>query len=669
MRFFVFCCFACNSESNDADSSTPTKTTIETNSRMFDVFVHSNQEPIEGAIVQQPGTEREWVTDEQGKVQIMVDDEIIGEIAISAWADGYHIRGDTLSMDGDHSVDVELEAIPSEDNVGYRFQHPGTPDINENTNYCSHCHVTINDGWYGSVHQTSASNPKLWNLYLGSTEHTQDTCSGTFVDGTCYIEEGVLPSLNNCVQENCAVADIEESGHCSNCHAPGINGEVGDNDLRLTTGIAYDYGVHCDVCHKINAVDVEHEIPGVGGMLQLLRPNFSGMPFDGTRDLHFGPYKDVLNARMNASYRDFFRKPTICAGCHEYNQNIKNELYDEQKWSDGIMPVYSTYSELIQSSLGDGITCQSCHMPPASHVGNSVDLGNILDLEPDSATGWYRPAGQVRHHTFVGPRSDNSQLLKLAASVQQDIQWVGEELHVQVQVQNIGAGHAIPTGVPLRSLILRVEVNCDDEKIWPSSGDIVDEIGGYIEKQDLSSSTDIQFTDPKIGQYVVILQRTEQAYDYNGFAPFGADLDIEQRGWFQVRVQSRHLIVDVVDDEMLSLEPPLPTNLEGVAYLVDVSQGSYVGEAGAAFARVLVDEQNRPQVPSFLATDIQRDNRILPTKSWNSNHVFVANCTKPTVTTTLWHRNVPQWLAIQRGWEMDDQIMVQQITDVTGVSP
>ena len=40
-------------------------------------------------------------------------------------------------------------------------------------------------------------------------------------------------------------------------------------------------------------------------------------------------------------------------------------------------------------SLGEGMTCQSCHMPPAAHVGNSVDLGNILDLEPDSVSGWY----------------------------------------------------------------------------------------------------------------------------------------------------------------------------------------------------------------------------------------------------------------------------------------
>ena len=648
----------------DADSASTKEPTEDTKKLQFDVWVHANQEPIGGAIVQQPGTLQKWLTDEHGNAQIILDEGVVGEIAISAWAEGYHIRGDEISIIEDTSIEIELEPIPAEDNTSYLFQHPGTPEINENTKYCSHCHVTINEGWYGSVHQTSASNPKLWDLYLGSTQHTEDNCQGNFIDGTCYIEEGVLPSLNNCIQEDCDVTEIEETGQCSNCHAPGINGEVGYKDLRLASGTAYDYGVHCDVCHKINAVDVDHEIPGVGGKLQLLRPNFSGMPFDGTKDLHFGPYVDVLNSRMNASYRDFFRKPTICAGCHEYNQNIKTESYDEQKWSKGFMPVHSTYSELIQSSLGEGMTCQSCHMPPAAHVGNSVDLGNILDLDPDASIGWYRPAGQVRHHTFVGPRSENSPMLKLAASHKQEIQRNGEELHVHVTVQNIGAGHAIPTGVPLRSLILQVNATCDGEKIWPSSGDIIDEVGGYIQKQYVSSSVDLNVEKPKIGQYIVHVQKTEQAYDYEGFEPFNSSyLSIEERGWFAIQVQSRHRIVDVIDDEMV-LEPPLPLNLEGVVYLVDSNRGSYVGEAGVAFARVFVDAQNRPQVPRFLATDIQRDNRILPTKSWNSKHVFLTDCINPRVTTTLWHRNVPQWLSLQRGWEMEDQIMVQQITEL-----
>ena len=94
--------------------------------------------------------------------------------------------------------------------------------------------------------------------------------------------------------------------------------------------------------------------------------------------------------------------------------------------------------------------------------------------------------------------------------------------------------------------------------------------------------------------------------------------------------------------------------------MVEPQNGSYLGEAGVAFARVFIDNLQRPQVPGFLATDTQRDNRILPTKSWTSTHVFRKECELPEITLTWWHRNVPQWLAIQRGWDLEDQIMIQQ---------
>jgi hypothetical protein len=631
------------------------------------VFVHYNEIPIVGAIVQQPGREQKWTTGDDGKVQILIDTKVDGVSAVSAWSDGYHIRGEELEFDVDDDLDtvqafeIELEPLPAEDNVEYKFQHPGTPEINNNTKYCSHCHVTINEGWYGSVHQTSASNQKLWNLYEGTTQHDENNCNGNFVEGKCYITEGVLPTLNNCSNGDCESDNIENTGQCSNCHAPGINGPQVDKDLRMATDIAYDYGVHCDVCHKISEVDIDHETPGVGGKLQLLRPEYTGMLFDGSRDLHFGPYSDVLNSRMNSSYRAFYRKPTICSGCHEYQQKIPTENYDPEKWPEKHMPAHSTYSELTSSDFGDGMTCQSCHMPPAAHVGNSVDLGNILDLVPDAVSGWYRPAGQVRQHTFIGPRTENTPLLKLAASLEHQVVREEDEIHIDVTVTNIGAGHAIPTGVPLRSMILHVEMHCGDEKIQPKSGDIIDEIGGFLEKKTITSSLEsLDFENPRVGLDVLIVKKTENPYDYEGFEPFNSQfLEVEKRGWFSIDVVGRHKITDVVDGKV-TLDPPLPSDISGNIYVIDRQNSSFLGEAGVAFARVFVDQQNRPQVPGFLAVDIQRDNRILPKKSWTSNHHFITDCEDPVLTLTLWHRNVPQWLAMQRGWTIEDQIMVQQ---------
>ena len=109
MIFFVLCFFACSSETIHADSSSPINTIIDTNHFVFDVFVHSNQEPIVGAVVQQPGTQQKWMTDEEGKVQVVLDDDIVGELAISAWAEGYHIRGDEVPLHGQTSFEIELE--------------------------------------------------------------------------------------------------------------------------------------------------------------------------------------------------------------------------------------------------------------------------------------------------------------------------------------------------------------------------------------------------------------------------------------------------------------------------------------------------------------------------------------------------------------------------------
>ena len=70
---------------------------------------------------------------------------------------GDDFKLEDIDLDNLEPMKIELEPLPTADNTDYQFQHPGTPEINQTTNYCSHCHVTINNGWYSSVHQTSAS--------------------------------------------------------------------------------------------------------------------------------------------------------------------------------------------------------------------------------------------------------------------------------------------------------------------------------------------------------------------------------------------------------------------------------------------------------------------------------------------------------------------------------
>ena len=133
MMFIIL--FACNSPQQD---SARVQTSVESSdpiSFSLQVLVHHNNIPIKDATVQQPGREKKWYTDENGRVDIEISTSVVGELAVSTWSDGYHIRGDDfkiedIDVDNLEPMEIELEPLPTADNIDYQFQHPGTPEIN-----------------------------------------------------------------------------------------------------------------------------------------------------------------------------------------------------------------------------------------------------------------------------------------------------------------------------------------------------------------------------------------------------------------------------------------------------------------------------------------------------------------------------------------------------------
>ena len=103
-------------------------------------------------------------------------------------------------------------------------------------------------------------------------------------------------------------------------------------------------------------------------------------------------------------------------------------------------------------------------MPSDARVLNASDLQLFLVAE-GFAGGWVRPFGTTRRHVWAGPRQPAFQMLRLAAAVSIDKSVVGNELTTQVRVRNVGCGHALPTGEPLRSLVLRVEARCGGQPL------------------------------------------------------------------------------------------------------------------------------------------------------------------------------------------------------------
>ena len=100
--------------------------------------------------------------------------------------------------------------------------------------------------------------------------------------------------------------------------------------------------------------------------------------------------------------------------------------------------------------------------------------------------GFFRPAGNVRFHSWVGPRQPESRMLQLAAAIFIEKETDDNQLTTHVTVKNVGPGHAIPTGEPMRSLLLLVTASCNDEPLDAIGGDVVPDFGDWLDRKESS---------------------------------------------------------------------------------------------------------------------------------------------------------------------------------------
>jgi hypothetical protein len=648
-------------------------------------------EPTPGAVIIQPGTSRHWTTDEDGVAHIEIDTHVLGKIGIAASHPDARITGAEFDRDevadGD-SLAFDLQRFDTVDDPTYTFKDPGRPDNRGTTEFCAHCHQTINTDWSASIHAQSASNPWVQDIYAGTAAAWSDEagCSaagGQWMTGIgpgtaapadrCYLGDGALPDLNDdCGDVTPCDGVATSTGQCADCHAPGIDGELGGRDLLEATGISHESGVHCDVCHKVESVDLDDPNPGVAGRLHILRLTSDGpSPIDNV--LIFGPLADVLNPSMGGVPREHFANGQICAGCHEHHQEVlvPGASLDATRWPEGRLPIHTTWSELVDGPLGTDIPCGSCHMPPDPTVGNAADLGNIFAwLEPGITAGWYRTPGEVRHHTWPGPRSETTDMLGLAASISLEATLDAGTLQVSATTHNRGPAHAIPTGEPLRSLILLVTATCEGVALEPSGGDVVPDFGGVLDSRSFDEGWE-SWPAAQVGERIRVLHEDGSFVDYTGTGPFGdGRFDAQAKGMPRQTWAGEATITAVGPAGELTLSIPLPDGQ--VAHRVapasmpteDGAAATWAGAPGWAFARVLADEDGQRMVPHHKATDVVSDNRILPQDSWTSSHSFVASCAAPEVSAVLLHRPVPRHLSLERGWVALDKVMATGLLTV-----
>jgi hypothetical protein len=205
---------------------------------------------------------------------------------------------------------------------------------------------------------------------------------------------------------------------CLQCHAP-LFELIGDADLKLK--VTWE-GVSCDTCHSLVSVQAS-----AAGVTQVFDPG----------PVKRGPIRDAISPAHEVAYSELHTSALLCAGCHEFRN------------AEGT-PIITTYSEWQQSSAAKaGRTCQTCHM--------ALTRADVVDPKVARV-----PRSAVNLHQVPGGHS--LEQLNRALAVTVAPRRVGEQLTLEVRIANKGAGHAVPTGMPGRRVILAVDVHTSDGK-------------------------------------------------------------------------------------------------------------------------------------------------------------------------------------------------------------
>ena len=314
-------------------------------------------------------------------------------------------------------------------------------------------------------------------------------------------------------------------------------------------------------------------------------------------------------------------------------------------------------------------------LPDDTGLTNAVDVTKPPDC--GITFGFVRKPDQIRKHDFPGALDGSPRLIDASLSVSLSPMASGGSLTVGVQVGNTGAGHAIPTGEPLRALLLLVDAQACGQAMTPAGGMTLGDVGGAaaagVVGGDVAASgsqmtwaTGSAVAQP--GDVVRVVRPTGTYDDYTGIGFFANPALTPQEKGLEIRTPVGEATVVSTGGGTLTLSAALAVQSGDLVYLGDVLAGpiadgdasrALAGRAGYAFARVMVDASGARNVPHYRAVDIASDNRIVDSATATTTHVFAVppGCASATVTATLVYRPAPVTLARQRGWKAQDYVV------------
>ena len=206
--------------------------------------------------------------------------------------------------------------------------------------------------------------------------------------------------------------------YCLTCHSPTTR-YTGDTYLK--NRISRE-GINCDFCHSIYAVDLENP-----------KDPFKVNP----GSTQYGPYQNASSPAHLSTYSELHTRSEFCAGCHQLKNNF------------GVL-VLGTYSEWREGPYPEQkVHCQNCHMPKVP--GMPIVDPKVKKSELNMTA-----------HEFLGGHSEIN--LQHAATLRTQFEVKKSKALVTVFVTNAESGHKLPTGTPVRKVILSVKLLDDKGK-------------------------------------------------------------------------------------------------------------------------------------------------------------------------------------------------------------
>ncbi len=427
--------------------------------------------PIADARVRIIGEKEFVVTDTRGRFELPLKSPTIKffQFPVSAGKEGW-LNAASIHRPGSRSMTIVLQRAPRADFADYPMMitSPAGPlprNLVQNRGMgmmaardCGNCHTTHLWEWGSSKMGKTALNTKVREQY------------------SRFVLEKRPDQQNSCADCHLPIAALQNPGK---------------TDLALAARQNWNLskGIECDFCHKIREVGVGNK-PGVQA-ITMTRVSMGGGMMSPL--LAYGPYDDVVAMPMAASYNPLLATSEFCSSCHQdaftlpegrswdvdsvYPEAKEFALYEEGR----VIPNQWTYQEWLewQESLepdaeDKGRQCQNCHMNWTKEMLPYYRY--IVNGQVRASMGTERDPKDIFPHTFGGA---NPKRLAGSVRLQMETEVADNLLRVRVGVENVNAGHRLPTGEHTRNMILLVRAETEEgEPLALTDGPTVPAWGG-----------------------------------------------------------------------------------------------------------------------------------------------------------------------------------------------